>query len=274
MKNKKILSEELRRMKQLSGLINENTENDSFEEETRRCDECNNQMDQGFVVNGGEEYYCDEECLHKHYTPEEWAEMYGDGNSDSYWTQWEEGEDLNESTIDGGLTFDELPEKVKEYFKRNITVSVAFVKKDGSVRHMAFRRNLNAYIKSDKPKSELQMNVDQNNNFLSVYDTNAFIKAKKETGDSAAAASKSFRKVTLHNVLAFMAGGQVFDMRDMNKIMDRFGEVIYDSLTKNMISNLKTDEVSAESELGDDSSNKIDENVARKIIKDILKEKF
>jgi hypothetical protein len=56
---------------------------------TRSCDECNKDMTEGYVIDGGAEYYCSEVCLHKHYTPEEWAEMYDDGNTDSYWTEWE-----------------------------------------------------------------------------------------------------------------------------------------------------------------------------------------
>ena len=89
------------------------------------------------------------------------------------------------------LTFDTLPDKVKDNYKRNITSSVAFVKADGTVRHIAFRRNLNSYIASDKPKSEKQVNVQANNNLLLVVDTNAYIKALKgSNGDKAAAAKK------------------------------------------------------------------------------------
>lgn len=52
------------------------------------CDECGHLMDEGFVVDDGFEYYCEEDCLHKHYSEKEWEEMYDDGNGDSYWTQW------------------------------------------------------------------------------------------------------------------------------------------------------------------------------------------
>jgi len=54
------------------------------------CDECGKKMSEGFCIDAGAEYYCTEKCLHKHYTKEQWAEMYDDGNSDSYWTTWEE----------------------------------------------------------------------------------------------------------------------------------------------------------------------------------------
>lgn len=56
----------------------------------RKCNECGKHMTEGFCIGGGQEYYCTEPCLHKHFTPEEWEELYADGESDSYWTQWEE----------------------------------------------------------------------------------------------------------------------------------------------------------------------------------------
>lgn len=55
----------------------------------RICNECGKIMKQGYCIDGGVEYYCSDECLHKHYTEEEWNEMYEDGG-DSYWTEWEE----------------------------------------------------------------------------------------------------------------------------------------------------------------------------------------
>jgi hypothetical protein len=48
-------------------------------------------MREGYCIDNGREYYCTEECLHKHYTPEEWEELYDDSEGDSYWTTWEEG---------------------------------------------------------------------------------------------------------------------------------------------------------------------------------------
>ncbi len=63
----------------------------------RICDKCGNGMNDGYVVGGGDEYYCSPECLHQIYTPKEWQEMYDDseenGGNDNYWTQWEEGEE-------------------------------------------------------------------------------------------------------------------------------------------------------------------------------------
>lgn len=53
----------------------------------RICDECGAVMTDGFVVDGGAEYYCDEDCLHQHYSEEEWIEMC-ENDEDTYWTQW------------------------------------------------------------------------------------------------------------------------------------------------------------------------------------------
>ena len=55
----------------------------------RICDECGKVMTEGYVIGGTLEYYCSDECLHKHYTEEEWKEMYTD-DGDNYWTSWEE----------------------------------------------------------------------------------------------------------------------------------------------------------------------------------------
>jgi hypothetical protein len=54
----------------------------------RICDECGEVMTQGYCINDGDEHYCSDECLHKHYTQDEYLEMYDDGNGDSYWTDW------------------------------------------------------------------------------------------------------------------------------------------------------------------------------------------
>lgn len=54
--------------------------------EKRICSECGKEMTEGFVIDGGTEYYCSEECLHKNYTHEEYMEMYEDGEGETYWT--------------------------------------------------------------------------------------------------------------------------------------------------------------------------------------------
>lgn len=62
----------------------------------RICSECGKPMDEGYCIDSGMEYFCSDECLHKHYTPEEWKEMYGEGDNDSYWTKWEGESNLRE----------------------------------------------------------------------------------------------------------------------------------------------------------------------------------
>jgi hypothetical protein len=248
---KQIMNEELKRMYKLAGLINENADNSN-----------------GVHINGKKVNVNSIEIdgVDRRDSPDfvdayiSYAE-YEDGTelSDAELNELgEDGELVNElifdrqlyleensnlkEAIEGGLTFDELPDKIKDYFRRNITMSVAFVKKDGSVRHMAFRRNLKSYEKSDKEKTDRQANVLVNNNLMNVYDTNSFIRLKRETGDAAQAAKGSFRNFKLDNVLAFLVGGQLFDMRDQNQIEERFGEEVYAALTPSMISALKSDE--------------------------------
>jgi hypothetical protein len=51
-------------------------------------------MDDGYTVNEGEEYYCSNECLHKYYTEDEWADMHDNGDGDSYWTEWDDPMDI------------------------------------------------------------------------------------------------------------------------------------------------------------------------------------
>lgn len=69
----------------------------------RMCDKCGKGMNEGYVVNGGEEYYCNDECLHQIYTPEEWEDMSNDeffvqcglDDDGNYWTEWDDENDYN-----------------------------------------------------------------------------------------------------------------------------------------------------------------------------------
>lgn len=56
----------------------------------RRCSHCHKIMTEGYCIESGEEYYCSDECLHEHYTDEEYLELYDEGDGDTYWTQWGE----------------------------------------------------------------------------------------------------------------------------------------------------------------------------------------
>lgn len=76
----------------------------------RTCSECGKPMAKGYVVWGGDEYYCSDKCLHKHYSAEEWEEMSAaeedpfddydeeEGNDENYWTEWGSGDEIDEST--------------------------------------------------------------------------------------------------------------------------------------------------------------------------------
>lgn len=70
-----------------------NTLKDEFMElvdnyDYRVCSHCGKIISAGFVVNGGEAYYCNKDCLHKYMTDEEFLELYDNGLGDSYWTTW------------------------------------------------------------------------------------------------------------------------------------------------------------------------------------------
>ena len=66
----------------------------------RICNHCGKELKLNrYVVDNGLEYYCCDQCLNAHYTPEEWAKMYDNGDGDSYWTEWEEEKGMNEYTI-------------------------------------------------------------------------------------------------------------------------------------------------------------------------------
>ncbi len=121
-------------------------------------------------------------------------------------------------------------------------VGVAVVKKDGDVSHMAIRKGLSSYKFSDKPKSDLQANVEQNHDLKRVINITYYnnkLKELKATGmdeneAKAQAAKASWRSISLPNVLGFMAGGKFYDVREENDILGRFGEEIYNSLTASM----------------------------------------
>ena len=61
----------------------------------RFCDICGKAFASGYYDgdNWGR-HYCSDECLHTCYTPEEWAEAYGDGETDCYYSDWEGDADI------------------------------------------------------------------------------------------------------------------------------------------------------------------------------------
>lgn len=142
---------------------------------------------------------------------------------------------------------DESLEDLRNALDKNRMVSVAYVKKDGTVRHMLVRRHLSSYVASDAPKTDAQANLQANNDVKRVIDMNAYRKALKELRTQgvadeqakAEAAKKAWRTINLKEVLGFLVGGKFVDLRDENDIMDRYGEDIYNSLTDGMINSME-----------------------------------
>ena len=85
----------------------------------RKCSECGRGMNEGYVV-GGDNYYCSEDCLHKHFTPEEWLdecmeydERFDDASVEyaddmivgdwSYYTEWGDDSEMRWIEVNGVL---------------------------------------------------------------------------------------------------------------------------------------------------------------------------
>jgi hypothetical protein len=161
---------------------------------------------------------------------------------------------VNELDYDSFSNSDEL-QMLRDAIKKNILVSVAFVKKDGTVKHMGVKSNLSSYVHSTNPKTDKQANAEQNNDIKKVVDINAYIKKLKElkaagmeeTQAKSEAAKTAWRSINLKNVLGFMVRGQFVDLRDENEIQQRFGDDIYNSVTSSMKSVLAQTQAAAES---------------------------
>ena len=59
----------------------------------RVCSNCGKIINEGYVVNNGEGYYCSDECAEKHFSKEKWLCMLEgteteDGEAYAYWTEW------------------------------------------------------------------------------------------------------------------------------------------------------------------------------------------
>lgn len=158
--------------------------------------------------------------------------------------------DANEMalTYDDFKNSDELAD-LRNAIDNNKIVSVAFVKKDGTVKHMAVRKTLSAHVFSDKPKSEKQANVESNNNLKRVVDINAYNRGRKGGLSSEDAAKTSWRTINLDTVLGFLSGGKFKDLRQENEIMERFGADVYNSLTKNMVRAMDAEQMANQQEV-------------------------
>jgi hypothetical protein len=62
----------------------------------RKCNECGEGMNEGYVTDGGCEHYCSDACLHKHVSADEFDDLHDDGDGDSYWTEWEDQNDWDD----------------------------------------------------------------------------------------------------------------------------------------------------------------------------------
>jgi hypothetical protein len=72
----------------------------------RQCSCCEEGMNEGYVIDGGGEYYCNEECLHTKHTADEIEEMeLGADDSESYWTKWESDSDMEYILVNNILIF-------------------------------------------------------------------------------------------------------------------------------------------------------------------------
>ena len=72
----------------------------------RQCTNCGDGMNDGIVINGGEEYYCTHLCLSQNYSEKQINNMeIGQDHSDSYYTEWDSDEDMEYMLIDGKLTY-------------------------------------------------------------------------------------------------------------------------------------------------------------------------
>lgn len=69
----------------------------------RKCSNCSSGMDEGYVVYGGEEHYCSDQCLYEHYEPDEWKDMSDGDDSDNYWTEWDDPTDIQYVLVDNEL---------------------------------------------------------------------------------------------------------------------------------------------------------------------------
>lgn len=67
----------------------------------KQCNECGKGMNAGYAIEGANEHYCSNDCLHKNITPNEFEQFYiGNRDDDDdlgdiqiYWTEWELDDD-------------------------------------------------------------------------------------------------------------------------------------------------------------------------------------
>ena len=142
--------------------------------------------------------------------------------------------EIDEISYDDYMSGETL-QPLRNAFDKNQMVGVAYVKKDGSVRHMSAKRNIKSYVRSNAEKTEKQANVESNNDIKRVVDFSLYRKnLEANGGDKEMAAKSCWRTINLKDVLGFSVGGRFIDLRQENDILNRFGETINNSLTKSM----------------------------------------
>ena len=160
--------------------------------------------------------------------------------------------EIDEITYDDYMGGESL-QLLRNALDKNQMVSVAYVKKDGSVRHMLVKRNISSYVRSDREKTEKQANVESNNDIKRVVDFTLYRKNLKDNGgDKEMAAKSCWRTINLKDVLGFSAGGRFIDLRQENDIFNRFGETTYGSLTKSMVRAMETEQGDAQMGIEED----------------------
>jgi outer membrane protein OmpA-like peptidoglycan-associated protein len=160
--------------------------------------------------------------------------------------------EIDEISYDDYMSGETL-QPLRTAFDKNQMVGVAYVKKDGSVRHMSAKRSIKSYVPSDNEKTEKQANVESNNDIKRVVDFTLYRKNLKDNGgDKEIAAKSCWRTINLKDVLGFSVGGRFIDIRQENDILNRFGETIYNSLTKSMIRAIETELNNAQMDVEED----------------------
>lgn len=71
--------------------------------DARICDVCNKIMIEGYCIEDGDEYACQDTCLHQLMTPEYFEELYADGEGSTYYTNWCELDENGQ--VIGGLKY-------------------------------------------------------------------------------------------------------------------------------------------------------------------------
>ena len=182
------------------------------------------------------------------------------------------GRDIDEDLDYESFYADGNLEDLRNAIDANKLLTVLFVKKDGSIKHMLIRKFLKSYVKSEAPKTELQQDIFKNNNLKAVIDMGAYRKelrdmraANPEMDDAEIkkiAGDKAWRRITLPNVLGFLVAGKFIDLRDENEILQRFGQQVYDSLTPSMVAAINRENQAVPENQGDEEE--VEEQVVAK----------